>query len=90
MINGRYDGSSSSSDQSFLLSSLFKWNPAKSGKRKIGNGHRKSGKRKKLPTWTHTFVCLASPTQDALPDADERAMLLIAGLGEKKVLFLAN
>lgn len=73
------------------LSSLFNWKPkSKAGKRKNGAGSGgKSGKRKKLPTWTHTFVCLSSPAQETLPDCDERAQLQIAGLGEKKVSILA-
>ena len=38
-----------------------------------------------MPTWNHTFVCLASTTQDTLPDAEQRATLQIADLGEKKI-----
>jgi cyanate lyase len=43
---------------------------------------------KKLATWTHTFVCLASTEQSQVPDAQERASLQIAGLGEKRVSLL--
>ena len=44
-------------------------------------------KRKKLPTWTHTFVCLASRSSAVVPDGQERASLILAGLGEKKIQF---
>ena len=35
--------------------------------------------------WTHTFVCLSLPSQRYVPDSDERAVLQLAGLGEKKI-----
>ena len=47
-------------------------------------------KRKKIPTWTHTFVCLSSTSQEMLLDGDERASLQIAGLGKKKIIFYAS
>ena len=50
---------------------------------------RKAGLKKKIPTWSHTFVCLANSSQDTLPDGEERASLQIAGLGEKKISFCA-
>ena len=43
--------------------------------------------KKKIPTWSHTFVCLANSSQDTVPDGDERASLQIAGLEEKKITF---
>lgn len=42
-------------------------------------------KRKKLPTWTHTFVCLAKRESSSVPDSQERAALILSGLGEKKI-----
>ena len=57
------------------------------GKRKSGAYKKGGSKKKKLPTWSHTFVCLASKEQDAIPDSQERASLLLAGLGEKKITF---
>ena len=60
------------------------WNiGGRGGKRKQSS--QKGGKRKKLSTWTHTFVCLANTTQDEVPDSDERASLQLAGLGEKRI-----
>ena len=53
------------------------------GKRKSAAYKKGGNKKKKLPTWSHTFVCLE---QDVIPDSQERASLL-AGLGEKKVTF---
>ena len=50
---------------------------------------KRSG-RKKVPTWTHTFVCMSSLSQETPPDYNERALLQIAGLGEKRVTILAN
>ncbi len=75
-----------------ILSNLFNWKPkATVEKRKYGVGRSgKGGKRKKLSTWTHTFVCLSRSTQVNLPDGDERALLQIAGLGEKKMVLLAD
>ena len=49
----------------------------------------KGGKTKKcrVPTWTHTFVCLGDTEQEVVPDPSDRALLQIAGLGEKKIQF---
>lgn len=68
------------------LSGLFNWNPknAVGRKRKIPS-RQKSGLKKKIARWSHTFVCLANSNQETLPDGDERARLQIAGLGEKKI-----
>jgi hypothetical protein len=49
----------------------------------------KRGSKKKLSTWTHTFVCLASVSQETLPDGQEKADLQIAGLGEKCITLRA-
>ena len=65
------------------LTHLFSWN--RLGKR--GNKSRKSdhpSKKKKLKTWTHTFVCLGHVAHRSIPDANERTMLKLAGLGEKR------
>ena len=68
------------------LSSVFNWNPTSLiGKKRKAVCARKSGLKKKIPTWSHTFVCLANINQDTLPDGEERATLQIAGLGEKKM-----
>ena len=40
----------------------------------------------KKKTWTYTFVCLSQKDQDSIPDAEERMMLQLAGLGEKSFL----
>ena len=53
-------------------------------KNKLGGG-RKPATKKKLPTWSHTFVCLSNSSQDTLPGGEERAALQIAGLGEKMI-----
>ena len=67
------------------LSHLFNWNSCL-GKRS-GKSRRvvqSSSKKKKLKTWTHTFVCLASTSCKWIPDTNDRTMLKLAGLGEKK------
>ncbi len=60
-------------------------------KRKAGGSlSTKCSKRKqprRVPTWSHTFVCLGQTTQDLVPDTEERAVLLMAGLGEKRIQF---
>ena len=78
---------STNSSSSESLSSLFKWNPRSSTgqKRKGLFSSHKSGKKKKIPTWSHTFVCLASINQEIIPDSQERGILQIAGLGEKRI-----
>ena len=50
----------------------------------------KGSKRKKIPTWTHTFICLARCDQAHVPDADERMALQLADLGEKRITFLCD
>ena len=55
--------------------------------RKRSRSYRKGGnKKKRLPTWTHTFICLSNKEQDTVPDSQERASLMLAGLGEKKIV----
>lgn len=62
----------------------------------IGNRKRRSNsrlvysKKKKIATWTHTFVCLANANDDTIPDGDYRAELQLAGLGERKVTLLLS
>ena len=58
------------------------------GKKRKVTG-RKAGLKKKIPTWSHTFICLAYSSQDTLPDGEERASLQKAGLGEKNISFCA-
>jgi hypothetical protein len=53
--------------------------------RKRPNYSKGGSKRKKLPTWTHTFVCLAKRETTSVPDSQERAALILSGLGEKKI-----
>ena len=97
MLRPTFHSETQSSSSSSRLSSLFNWNPGSNiGKRKckwLGGSHKvESGpsKRKKIPTWTHTFVCLSSTSQEMLLDGDERASLQIAGLGKKKIIFYAS
>lgn len=42
-------------------------------------------KSRRIPTWTHTFICISDTDQELVPDCDERAKLLMAGLGEKRI-----
>lgn len=42
-------------------------------------------KKKKIQSWTHTFVCLARCEQQHVPDSEERMQLQLEDLGEKKV-----
>lgn len=70
------------------LSSIFNWNPGNSVGQKRKGGTRGPGsqkRRKSLPMWTHSFVCLSSTQASTPPDSQERAQLQIAGLGEKKI-----
>ena len=55
------------------------------GKRKGKSGHGTPGacKLPKLKLWSHTFVCLADPEREEIPNGKERAQLQLAGLGEK-------
>lgn len=78
------------------LSGLFSWNsgtPHSTGKK--GRGKRPMGsssasyKKKKLKTWTHTFMCLSRVNHCSIPDARERTNLKLAGLGEKKFAVFA-
>lgn len=69
-------------DQKSKLSPFFDWTSKERRKGKT--------KKKKVPTWSHTFVCLSSTSQDTIPDSQERAQLQIAGLGEKKISMSLN
>ena len=42
-------------------------------------------KKKRIATWTHTFVCLSCTEDDMIPDSDYRTDLQLAGLGEQRV-----
>ena len=46
----------------------------------------KGKKKQRLPSWTHTFVCLSETDQECVPSPSERATLQMAGLGEKKMV----
>ena len=76
------------------LRQLFNTKAYVGGKRKGASVPTGSGisKRKasQFKTWTHTFVCLSDPDDDQPPDASERAKLLLAGLGEKKINVVAH
>ncbi|XP_019853033.1 PREDICTED: uncharacterized protein LOC109582636 [Amphimedon queenslandica] len=69
------------------------WNPMSiiNGERRAGHSSKQlkppAKKKAKVPSWTHNFVCLARVEQDIVPDSSERAVLQIAGLGEKKIQF---
>ncbi len=66
-------------------SGLFRWNPSSFvDKRKLPVKE----KQEKIPTCTHTFVCVAATNQDSLPDGEDRAALHAdRRLGRKKNLF---
>ena len=72
------------------ISKLFTWGGANISSKSKGKGKRllsnpsKGPKKKKLKTWTHTFVCLSSTKHMYVPDATERTTLKLAGLGEKR------
>ena len=79
-------------DNISMSSRMNYWNPMSVlGKRKGTCSTKtpsKGGKKKsRVPTWTHTFVCLAETDQDIVPDPSDRASLQMAGLGEKKIQF---
>lgn len=62
------------------------WNIGISRKRKTSRFV--PSKKKKIATWTHTFVCLSHTSDDTVPDSDYRAELQMAGLGEKRIVLL--
>ena len=66
---------------------LFSWNPKSSvgSKRKKGSNQKGGGSKKRLPTWTHTFVCLANTDDNTAPESKYRASLQLAGLWEKRL-----
>ena len=55
------------------------WQAKKHAKRAVKD------QKKKIPTWTHTFMCLSRTEDDVMPDSQECATLKLAGLGEKKI-----
>ena len=80
-------GSSSSPQYNPARLPNMLWNVG--GKRKLkSKGNQR--KKKKIPTWTHSFVCLSQVNQDEVPDSQERSDFQIAGLGEKRITFLVN
>ena len=75
------------------LRQLFNTKAYAGGKRKGASVFAGGSKRKasqQFKTWTHTFVCLSDPDDAEPPDASERAKLLLAGLGEKKINVVAH
>ena len=55
------------------------WQAKKHGKRAVKD------QKKKIPTWTHTFMCLSHTDDNVVPNSQERATLKLTGLGEKKI-----
>ena len=47
----------------------------------------KQAKRKKNASWTPEFICLSKRNQESVPDSEERMMLQLSGLGERKITF---
>ena len=47
----------------------------------------KPSKKKKLAVWRHSFVCLASPSDDMVPSNIDKAILIRIGLGLKELTF---
>lgn len=69
------------------LKALFNWNRTalkSAGKRSSNAKKAPKSKKKKLQTWTHTFVCLANTYDNTVPDSHMRSTLKLAGLGEKR------
>ena len=69
------------------------WNPMNvfSKKRKAGlNSKSNERKHLRVSTWTYTFVYLAYTTEELIPDSEERAKHLMAGIGKKKVELTIN
>ena len=86
-----HTGTSSSTAVHSELSVIFKWNPNyKPGKKRKGGGFGKGSKRKKLPQWTHTWICLGNGGEQYSPDAETKAALQLAGLGEKRFPLLLD
>lgn len=76
----------SQTSSSSEIKHLFHYNTS-FGKRRNSKGSESLSKKKKLKTWSHTFVCLSSPTQNEPPDSKTRAKLQLASLGEKRLSF---
>ena len=79
----------SSQSHSEQLRQLFR------SKTKLSPFDRK-GKRRKLSDivedklWKHQFLCLANKNQSTVPEATEKAVLRLAGLGEKSISLSAT
>ena len=82
-----------SKDISSKISNIFNWNPksAVGCTKKRKSGGKSGSAKKRIPTWTHVYVCLSNCFDNSVPDSDERARLQMAGLGEKKItLYLCS
>ena len=59
--------------------------------RKVATNHAKGPKRRKsVKEISIRFFCLASTTQQDVPNNDEKQQLLVGGLGEKKITLQAD
>ena len=72
--------------RAFLIGTLGVRSAPNAGRKgpSLSAAARPRSKKKKVVTWTHTFVCLADRDTDEVPDSSERAQLQLAGLGEKR------
>lgn len=59
---------------------------SRDNKRKNSAVPHNFNKMSKHSSWTHKFVCLASTSQERVPSSANKEDLLLAGLGEKKVV----
>ena len=79
----------SSSTATDEFRSLFNYNTGSLLCKRKNKGKIPGSKKKKLKTWTHTFVCLSDPAQTEPPSTKLRTELQLAGLGERRFsLFL--
>ena len=77
--------SSQSPSVSTELRNLFNWSSSgknKSRKQKASASALKIQKKAKVHTRTHLWVCLSGTGDESVPDATERVILKITGLGE--------
>ena len=89
--SGSQRASSSRSTQSSLnvgageLRGLFNWSTRSAvGTKRKSTRYTPKSKKKRVLTWTHTYVCLAECDDSVVPDSHYRATLKLAGLGEKR------
>ena len=66
--------------------SLFNWTARSStgARKRRKTGSIPKSKKVVVPTWSHTYVCLGHPEDDAVPDSHDQATLKLAGLGERR------